>query len=80
MRKTKKILTEKDEIYEVYCNMCGKAIEKDQFGKFYEYLSVDKNWGYFSKLDGQKHSFDLCDKCYIDIVSKFKIRVLDNEY
>ncbi|WP_250277837.1 hypothetical protein [[Clostridium] colinum] len=80
MRQTKKVLTEKEEIYEVYCNMCGKAIQKDKFGKFCEYLSVDKQWGYLSSLDGQKHSFDLCDSCYKDIVSKFKIKVLDDEY
>ena len=79
MRKTKKIFTENEEIYEIYCNMCGKTIEKDCFGKFYEHLSIDKQWGYLSGLDGQKHSFDLCDICYIDIVNKFKIRVLDNE-
>ena len=79
MRKTKKIFTEKDEVYEVYCNMCGKAIEKDQFGKFCEYLSVDKQWGYLSCLDGQKHSFDLCDICYKDIVNKFKIKILEDE-
>lgn len=79
MRKVKKVLTETEEIYEVYCNMCGKAIEKDQFGKFLEYLSVDKKWGYLSSLDGQSHSFDLCDSCYRNIVSRFNIKVLDDE-
>ena len=80
MRKTRKVLTEQEEIYEVYCNMCGNSINKDQFGKFYDYLSLNKNWGYLSSLDGENHSFDLCDKCYIDIVIKFKIRVLSDEY
>ena len=80
MRKIKKVLTEKEEIYEVYCNMCGNAIQKDQFGKFCEYLSIDKHWGYLSSLDGQKHSFDLCDTCYKDMISKFKIKILDDEY
>lgn len=77
MRKTKKVFTEKEEICEVFCNMCGEPILKDQFGKFYEYLSVDKEWGYLSSIDGQKHSFDLCDECYKGIVRKFKIKVLD---
>ncbi|WP_317368819.1 hypothetical protein [uncultured Tyzzerella sp.] len=80
MRKTKKVLTEQEEIYEIYCNMCGKPIDKDQFGKFYDYLSVDKNWSYLSHLDGKKHSFDLCENCYFDIINNFKIRVLDDEY
>ncbi len=79
MRKVKKVLKEEDEIYEIYCNMCGKPIEKDSFGNFLEYLSVDKKWGYFSILDGQEHSFDICDSCYKDIVSKFKIKILDDE-
>lgn len=80
MRKIKKVLTEKEEIYEVYCNMCGNAISKDQFGKFCEYLSIDKQWGYLSSLDGEKHSFDLCDTCYKEIISNFKIKILDNEH
>ena len=79
MKKTKKILKEQEEIYEIYCNMCSNPINKDPFGKFCEYLSVDKNWGYLSNLDGQKHSFDLCDKCYLDIIKKFKIKVLNEE-
>lgn len=78
MRKTKKVLTETDEIYEIYCNMCGKAIKKDQFGKFYDYLSVDKKWGYLSCFDGQLHSFDLCDECYKKVAKSFKINVLDD--
>lgn len=76
MRKTKKILEEKEEIYEVICNMCGENIQKDQFGKFYDYLQIDKEWGYLSNMDREKHSFDLCSKCYLDIVSKFKIDVI----
>ena len=77
MRKTKKVLEEKEEIYEVFCNMCGKSIEKDPFGKFCDHLQIDKEWGYFSSIDGQKHSFDLCNKCYLDIVSNFKIDILN---
>lgn len=79
MRKTKKTLTEKEEIYEVYCNMCGEKIRQDNFGKFWEYLSVDKQWGYLSSLDGQKHSFDLCDTCYKSIINKFKIKIINDE-
>lgn len=79
MRRTRKVLTETEEIYEIYCNMCGKSIEKDNFDRFCDYLSVDKSWGYLSCLDGQAHSFDLCDMCYKDVVSKFKIKVLEDE-
>lgn len=78
MRKTKKVFEEKDEIFEVICNMCGEKIQKDKFGKFCDYLSVDKEWGYLSSIDGQKHSFDLCNDCYLSIVSKFKLNILDD--
>lgn len=77
MRKTKKILEETEEIYEVICNMCGQSIEKDPFGKFCDYLQVDKEWGYLSNIDGQKHSFDLCNKCYLSIVSNFKLNIIN---
>lgn len=75
MRKKKKILEEKEEIYEVICNMCGENIKKDQFGKFCDYLQVDKIWGYLSSIDGENHSFDLCNECYLKIVSNFKLNV-----
>ncbi len=75
MRKKRKVLEEKEEIYEVICNMCNKKIKQDEFGKFYDYLSVDKQWGYLSSIDGQKHSFDLCNDCYLEIISKFNLKI-----
>lgn len=79
MRKFKKVTTEGVELDEVYCNMCKKQIKKDEFGKLYDYLSVDKKWGYLSSLDGQEHSFDLCDNCYKYVTDKFEIKALKEE-
>lgn len=75
MKKFKKVLEEKLIIEDVFCNMCGNEIKKNEFGKLYDYISVNKQWGYFSTLDGSSHEFDLCDTCYKEIIKKFKIKI-----
>ncbi|MGN1318034.1 MAG: hypothetical protein ACI4VF_03395 [Lachnospirales bacterium] len=59
----------------VKCNCCGKEIEKDSLGNIIDHLSVEKRWEYGTSLDNEKHSFDLCEDCYKNIISKFKIPV-----
>lgn len=78
MRKLKKVYKEYEEINEVFCNMCEKPIKKDEFGKFYDYISIDKHWGYLSSFDGERHQFDLCNECYKSIIKNFKITVSEN--
>ena len=38
-------------------------------------MSLDYAWDYFSEKDGQVHHFDLCEECYDELVSGFKIAV-----
>ena len=38
-------------------------------------ISIDHAWDYFSEKDGQVHHFDLCEECYDELVSGFKIPV-----
>lgn len=64
-----------ERIDQVKCNCCGKTIEKNHLGYSMDYLSVEKRWGYGSSLDGERHSFDLCEECYQKIISAFKIPV-----
>ncbi len=64
-----------ERIAEVRCNCCGKIIEKNKYGYSADYLSVEKRWGYGSSMDGERHSFDLCEDCYKRIVSAFKLGV-----
>ena len=45
----------------IYCNGCGRRIGKDENGVMEEMLMVEWNWGYFSRKDGEKHSFCLCE-------------------
>lgn len=58
-----KVIRVKDE---VYCNCCGRKLENEDF------LEVEKQWGYFSKKDGTKESFELCEACYDKITAAFK--------
>ena len=59
----------------IYCNLCGGEIKKISGEIFEDHLRVEKNWGYFSEKDGENHCFDLCEKCYDKIISKFKIPI-----
>ncbi len=58
----------------IVCNKCGRHITKDRFGYHEEYLTVDKQWGFHSDFDGERHEFDLCVNCYGEIIRDFKIK------
>jgi hypothetical protein len=67
-----KNMSRKDQ--KIYCNCCGKVIcmlsEKDHTS----FLTVEKEWGYFSdKKDGRIHRMDICESCYEKMVGKFVI-------
>lgn len=36
---------------------------------------IDYAWDYFSEKDGEVHHFDLCEACYDELVSQFRIPV-----
>lgn len=59
----------------VKCNCCGKEIASDKYGYTSDYLSVNKRWGYNSSFDNEIHSFDICEECYKNIISNFKIPI-----
>lgn len=61
------------------CNACGKVI-KSTGGIYKEALfSVDFSWGYFSDKDGRHDHWCLCEACYDQITSSFKIPVETHE-
>ncbi|NLZ80793.1 MAG: hypothetical protein GX913_03180 [Clostridiales bacterium] len=63
------------EKVELNCNCCGKQIIVER-GIIKEGTFVaDISWGYFSRKDGEKDSFTLCEDCYDDFVGKFSIPV-----
>lgn len=64
---------------EIYCNMCGRKIEQGQNIPAEDFVSVKKNWGYFSNNDGMVHEFELCEECYFALIRQFQIPVTETE-
>lgn len=56
----------------VYCNRCGKSLHVENDIVMEGILSVETTWGYFSKKDGEIHSFDMCEECYDNLIKQFK--------
>ena len=66
---------ETKEIDKIICNQCGQEIPVIKGVAREDYLSVEKQWGYFSKKDGQTDTFDLCEDCYDKLAASFKIQL-----
>lgn len=60
---------------EVYCNKCSKLIKSNEDILQEDVLQIEKVWGYFSGRDGEKHTFDLCENCYENMINEFQIPV-----
>lgn len=58
----------------IYCNCCGKEICEEKQQAKTSFLTIKKEWGYFSRnKDGKIHSMDLCEPCYDELVQTFAI-------
>ncbi len=59
----------------IVCNQCKKELKSD--GKYLKEgcFSVDYKFGYFSRKDGIRHRFDLCEDCYDRLIGQFAIPV-----
>ena len=63
---------------ECLCNGCGRPI--GSCGENREHpLRVRKEWGYFSARDLEVHEFNLCEKCYEELIRRFVIPVTVSE-
>ena len=60
MIKRKKILVEKEEVVDIFCDCCGKSA---QTGWGFECVEITAHWGYMSKKDGQDWIAHICEKC-----------------
>lgn len=69
-----------EKIEEIYCNKCGRKIEVENDVVKEGVLSIDYKWGYFSNKDGMQHSFDICERCYDNMIQKFLYPVSETEY
>ncbi len=55
----------------LYCNGCGRILKCENGILREDVFEGKKQWGYFSKRDGEIHSFLLCEDCYDEMVGKF---------
>lgn len=69
-----------EKLKEIYCNKCGRKIQIENEIVKEGVMSVDYKWEYFSKKDGMKHSFDLCEACYDKMIKNFLYPVSETEY
>ena len=68
MRLFKKAAVEEEVLDKVLCDACGEEISL----KNGDYLYFEKEWGYFSSMDGERHKADVCEECYKDWICSFK--------
>ncbi len=64
----------------LYCNKCGKTIKFERGIAKEDVIFISHEWGYFSKKDGERHSFCLCESCYDIIRESFALPVQKEEY
>lgn len=72
MEKYEEKMIKDTVLTKVYCNKCGKLIFDHDTKKKSDYLSLTKEWGYFSNKDMEIHNFDLCEACYDAFIESFK--------
>lgn len=65
----------KDRLEQVICNSCKKELKLENGYLKEGCFSADYAFGYFSRKDGMRHRFDLCEECYEKMIAKFEIPV-----
>ena len=62
----------KEVVDSAYCNKCGDILFEDGYPDWINIHEFKVENGFGNKYDGQQHTFDLCDKCYVKIIKRFK--------
>ena len=65
----------KKELISVICNRCKKELKVEKGILTEGCFCAEPRFGYFSKKDGIKHYFDLCEECYDKMTAGFAIPV-----
>lgn len=63
------------QLERVVCNQCKKELKVEKGYLKEGCFAADFSFGYFSKRDGIRHRFDLCEDCYNKMVAGFQIPV-----
>lgn len=75
----RKIINSATNEIELKCNRCGREIPVRGDIPQEDVFCVEKTWGYFSEKDGTKHRWDVCEKCYRDIIKGFVIPIEETD-
>lgn len=57
----------------IRCNCCGEEYIVEGGVVKRDFLTIEKDWGYFSQKDGQRHSIVLCENCYDAWITQFQL-------
>lgn len=68
-----------NQLIRMGCNACGRTWEAKNGIVTADFISVDKIWGYFSKKDGIRQSFDLCEECFERLNQNWRIPAQEQE-
>lgn len=68
-----------EQLETVTCNKCGKQMKVENGILKEGCFTADFVFGYFSRRDGLKQKFDLCEECYDSITEKFVVPVAGEE-
>lgn len=67
------------KLIHVVCNKCGRSLKVEDGYLKEGCFSAEAVFGYFSRKDGTAHRFDLCEDCYDEMISQFKVPVEERE-
>ena len=70
---------EENQLLEVCCNKCGKALRVENGLLKEGCFHGEHSFGYFSKRDGMKHIWDMCESCYEELLQGFALPVEECE-
>lgn len=63
------------KLLQVVCNCCQKELKLENGYLKEGCFTVDYIFGYFSRKDGTRQQFDLCEDCYDKMAASFGIPV-----
>ncbi len=65
--------SENGKLTQVICNGCGRELKVEKEILREGCFAADVRFGYFSRKDGLRHKFDLCEDCYDKWITSFCI-------
>ena len=69
----------REKLEKLVCNCCGKSIRIVNGMAMEGVCHIDIPWGYFSGMDGEDHSMDICESCYLKWITTFNVPIAVEE-